>query len=160
MKLRWMVGFLGALAVAAAPAFAQTVTLYKLIDKSGKVTYVDKPPKDFDGQVIPMDVDPKRNSATLVTPGTPAGEQAFDARLKAQEAADQRVRAAQQRLDNARRALETARDNPKEDEVQRMGKAGGGSRPVFTESYEKRIAALEAEVKTAEDELRRAQRAR
>ena len=55
-----------AVLVALVPgvAAAQT-TLYKLIDKNGKVTYVDTPPKNFDGQVIPVDIDTKRNSATI-----------------------------------------------------------------------------------------------
>ena len=38
------------LALAASGASAQT--LYKLIDKDGKVTYSEKPPKDFDGKTI------------------------------------------------------------------------------------------------------------
>jgi hypothetical protein len=159
MNRSW-IGMLAAAALAAGTAAAQTTTLYKLIDKQGKITYVDKPPKDFDGQVIPLDIDQKRNTATLVTPGTPAAEQAIADKLKAADAAEQRVRLAQERVDNARRNLALARDNPKEDEVQRIGKVGGGSRPVYTETFEKRIAGLEAEVKAAEEELRRAQRAR
>jgi len=46
---------------------AQT-TLYKLIDKNGKVTYSDSPPKNFDGQVIPVDIDTKRNTAIASWP--------------------------------------------------------------------------------------------
>src|SRR6476646_9972855 len=55
-----------AMALLAAQASAQT--LYKLIDKDGKVTYSEKPPKDFPGKVIPMDIDPNRNTATLPKP--------------------------------------------------------------------------------------------
>ena len=52
-----------ALLLCAAGASAQT--LYKLIDKNGKVTYSESPPKDFDGKVQRMDIDPKANTATL-----------------------------------------------------------------------------------------------
>ena len=58
-------------AAMAGAAAASADTLYKLIDKNGKVTYVDTPPKNFDGQVIPVDIDTKRNSATISTPGLP-----------------------------------------------------------------------------------------
>ena len=59
--------------VALVPGMvAAQTTLYKLIDKNGKVTYSDSPPKNFDGQVIPVDIDTKRNSATINTPGTAA----------------------------------------------------------------------------------------
>lgn len=151
--------FAATLALALSlPAAAQT--LYKLIDKNGKVTYVDSPPKDFDGKVIPIEVDPNRNRATLGTPGTPAAEQAANQRAKAVEAADQRLRQAQARLEAARKDLAFARDNPQEGEVERMGKVGGGTRPVYTEAYERRIAALEQAVKAAEEDVRRAEKAR
>ena len=146
------------LALASAPLCAQT--LYKLIDKKGKVTYVDTPPKDFDGQVIPVDIDPKRNSATINTPGLQPGARAVDEKQAAANQAAANVRAAQEKLDAARKSLASARDNPKEDEVERMGIKGGGTRPVFTESYEKRIAQLEDAVRKAEAELRQAQQAR
>lgn len=145
-------------ALASAPAIAQT--LYKLIDKNGKVTYADKPPKDYDGKVIPIEVDPARNRATLTTPGTPEAERALGEKLKASEAADARLKQAQTRLDNARKNLALARDNPLEGEVERRGVAGGGTRPVFTEAYERRIAGLEEAVKAAEEEVRQAQKAR
>ncbi len=145
-------------ALAAIPLAAQT--LYKLIDKNGKVTYVDTPPKNFDGQVIPVEIDTKRNSATITTPGTAGAVRSFDEKVKAADRADERLKAAQERLEEARKNLAAARDNPKEDEVERMGKAGGGTRPIFTESYEKRIAGLEEAVRAAEAELKQAQQAR
>ena len=147
-----------ALALSALPSAAQT--LYKLIDKNGKVTYADSPPKDFDGKVIPIEIDPNRNRATLVTPGTPEAERAIGEKMKASEAAGAELKQAQARLETARKNLAFARDNPLEGEVERRGTAGGGTRPVFTEDYERRIAALEEAVKTAEDAVQRAQRAR
>ena len=43
-----------ACAFFASAACAQT--LYKLVDKNGKVTYSESPPKDFDGQVAVFDL--------------------------------------------------------------------------------------------------------
>jgi hypothetical protein len=158
MKTWFAFVLLAALAMASATASAQT--LYKLIDKKGKVTYVDTPPKDFDGQVIPVEIDTKRNSATINTPGLQPGARAFDEKQAAADRAAANVKAAQDKLDAARKTLASARDNPKEDEVERMGIKGGGTRPVFNESYEKRIAQLEEAVRKAEAELRQAQQAR
>jgi len=50
-------------AMLCGSAFAQT--LYKLIDKNGKVTYSEEAPKNFDGKVIRIDIDPNANRATL-----------------------------------------------------------------------------------------------
>jgi len=158
MKTVLAVLLLAGLALASAPLSAQT--LYKLIDKKGKVTYVDTPPKDFDGQVIPVEIDPKRNSATINTPGLQSGARAFDEKQAVADRAAANVRAAQDRLDAAKKSLAYARENPKEEEVERMGVKGGGTRPVFNESYEKRIAQLEDAVRRAEAELRQAQQAR
>ena len=138
------------------PGIAAAQTLYKLIDKNGKVTYVDKPPKDFDGKVIPVEIDTKRNSATIATPGTPQGVKAFDEKRAAEQRASDRVRVAEEKLEAAKRALADARDNPREGEVDRMGIVGGGTRPVPTEAYEKRLAMLQEAVRVAEAELRQA----
>jgi hypothetical protein len=149
-----------AVLLALVPGVAAAQTLYKLIDKNGKVTYVDTPPKNFDGQVIPVDIDTKRNSATITTPGTAQGAQAFDKRQAADANQAERVKAAQQKLDAAKKALADARENPQEGEVNRVGNVGGFTRPVPTEAYEKRLAMLEDAVRAAEAELRQAQGAR
>jgi exonuclease VII small subunit len=141
---------------AALPAAAQT--LYKLIDKNGKVTYVDTPPKDFDGKVVPIEVDPNRNRATLTNPED--AQRALAEKGRALNAADEELKRAQERLEAARRNLADARENPREGEVERVGNVGGGARPVPTEAYEKRLAALEEAVRSAEEEVRRAQKAR
>jgi hypothetical protein len=146
-----------AVAVACSPAAAQL--LYKLIDKNGKVTYVDKVPQNYDGRVIPLDVDKKRNTATLNAPA-PATPSPLTDRMRAGELADQNLKAAQERLAEARKELEAARENPQEGDVQRVGKVGGGTRPVHTPEYDKRIAALEVKVKAAEEEVRRLEKAR
>ena len=141
------------LMILSAPAFAQT--LYKLIDKNGKVTYSETPPKDFDGKVIRVDIDPKANTATLPKPGPdefrPAGQ--------ASPAAANRLAEARERLAGARKALADAKENPREEDVQWVGNKGaqgGGVRAVPTEAYEKRLRGLEEAVKAAETEVERA----
>ncbi|HEX3098577.1 MAG TPA: hypothetical protein VHQ02_12720 [Usitatibacter sp.] len=142
----------GFFAFAANSGLAQT--LYKLIDRNGKVTYSQEAPKDFDGKVIRIDIDPNRNSATLgVPPPTPPGAQPPEA---APEAA-KRVAQARERLAAARKALAEAREHPAEDETRFVGKVGGGARSIPTEAYQERLAGLERAVKEAEDELAKAQ---
>jgi hypothetical protein len=156
---------------AAAFAFAcgsvPAQTLYKLIDKDGKVTYSEKPPKDFDGKVVPMDIDPNRNTATLPKPAKSedappkAGERKprrveTDGGKKGVDSAD-RVRELQDRVDAARKALESARDNPGPDDILRLGTKSGGARPVPSESYARRLTSLEDQLKQAEEELKRAE---
>jgi hypothetical protein len=138
-----------ALAVASAPAIGQT--LYKLVGKDGKVTYSETAPKDFDGKVIRMDIDPKANTATL-----PAGsrlQEGSEAGRRAAAREDQLV-GARARVEAARKALEDARANPGEGDIARMGKKGGGTRPVPTEDYQRRLERLERDLKEAEDDLR------
>lgn len=139
-----------AVALAVLPAAALAETLYKLIDKNGKVTYVQERPKHFDGQVIAVEIDPNANKATLPK-YTPA-----PAAAKAAPGKDP-VALARARVDAARKAYENARDNPAEGEVQRMGKVGGGTRPVQSEAYQQRLAQLESELKQAEADLRKLQ---
>jgi hypothetical protein len=155
--MRLLIPLAAALLAFAHPASAQT--LYKLIDKNGKVTYSDTPPKDFDGKVVPVEVDPNRNRATILPPGAAAEALSKD-KPKTAENADERLKQAQARLEAARKDLAFARDNPREGEVERVGNVGGGARPVPTEAYEKRLAALEQAVRDAEEEVRRAERAR
>ena len=151
-----IIPFAAAALLLAQPAAAQT--LYKLTDKNGKVTYSDAPPKDFDGKVVPVEIDPNRNRATGLPPGT-AGQVLSD-KPKASGDADARLKQAQARVESARKDLAFARDNPREGEVERVGNVGGGARPVPSEAYERRIAGLEKAVRDAEEELRLAERAR
>jgi hypothetical protein len=151
-----------ALAVCV-PAVAQT--LYKLIDKNGKVTYSETAPKTFDGQVIRIDIDPNANTMTMpkapvAKDGARGGE---PPKARAQRSPEGKTKGeldpelAKERLEAARSALAEARDNPREGEVSFIGKVGGGSRPVLSEDYVQRLERLEAAVKAAEEELKRAE---
>ena len=137
-----------ALAGACAAFAASAQTLYKLIDKNGKVTYSNEEPKDFDGKVIRIEVDPKANTATLpkYQPSAPASRAPAD------------TRALQEKVAERRAALEKAKNNPGGDDVQWVGNAGGGTRAVPTEAYKHRLAELERSLKEAEDELHAAQK--
>ena len=139
------------------PAAAQT--LYKLIDKNGKVTYSESAPKNYDGQVIRIEIDPNANTATLPKPPPAKAEPAQRGRSAGDARQDSvpPVQAARERLESAKKALADARDNPRPDEVTWIGKVGGGARPVFSESYQQRVDRLELEVKNAEEDLRRAE---
>ena len=147
---------LAAAACAMGAAIASAQTLYKLVDKNGKVTYSETAPKpgEFDGQVTRIEVNPNANTATLPRfeprpsapqPATNPGGRMAD------------PRSAREKLDAAQKALQDARDNPSPDEVTRMGTKGGFTRPVESEAYKARLAKLEADVKAAEEELKRAE---
>lgn len=137
-----------ALVAVCATFAASAQTLYKLIDKNGKVTYSNEEPKDFDGKVIRIEVDPKANTATLpkYQPSAPASRSRVD------------VRALQEKVAERRAALDKAKNNPGDDDVQWVGNAGGGTRAVPTEAYQRRLAGLERSLKEAEDELHAAQK--
>lgn len=160
--MRYIPAIALAAALACAPAAAQE--LYKLIDKNGKVTYSEKPPKDFDGKVIKLTVNPDANTATLPKPPAKgaAGDEGGARRDASQRAADRaaREREAREKLDAAKRELKDAQDNPGEGDIARMGKVGGGTRPVPTEEYQRRLANLEKAVREAEAELRAIQEGR
>ena len=135
--------------VAMCTGEASAQTLYKLIDKNGKVTYSEKAPKDFDGKVVPMNIDPNANRATLPRPSRTDTRGASPAAGGASA-----VQAAREKLDTAKKALQDAIDNPGEGDIQRVGTTKGFTRPVPTEEYKKKLATLEENVKKAEEELR------
>jgi len=152
MKRIFVMTMLGAMAVAFS---VQAETLYKLIDKNGKVTYSEEKPKQFDGQVIRLDIDPNATTVTLPKPPQ-GGFGAAAAREKASPAAQAKVRleSAQDRLERAKAALQNAKDNPGPNDFEHLGKVGGGTRPVASEAYLQRISALEQEVRNAEQVVR------
>jgi hypothetical protein len=162
-----MLLLLAACVSLALPAAAQT--LYKLIDKNGKVTYAEKPPANFDGKVIRMDIDPNANTATLPKPGAGgAGEssnkdtetQRRDSTAKKKSLEEERLERARSKVDDAKQRLQDLIDNPSDDDVQRIGNVRGGSRLVPSEEYLEKIKRAEAAVKAAEEELERVERGR
>ena len=141
-------------------------TLYKLIDKNGKVTYSESKPKTFDGQVIRIDIDPNANTATLEKPQPKgAGEgtlnrQRGESQSPAKMDEEARIAQARERLERAQKALQDAKDNPQEGDLMMVGKLGGGVRTIPSEAYQQRLDRLEAEVRLAQEDLRRAEQGR
>ena len=157
--LRAVAGLAAGLLCAAASAD----TLYKLIDKNGKVTYSESKPKTFDGQVIRLDIDPNANTATLEKPQPKAvGEgtvnrQRGEGKSPAQMDEEARIAQARERLERAQKALQDAKDNPQDGDMMMVGKVGGGVRNIPSDAYQARLDRLEADVQGAQDELKRAQ---
>jgi hypothetical protein len=142
-------------AIAAGLASSAVAnTLYKLIDKNGKITYSEEAPKNFDGQVIRLDIDRNANTATLPKPN-PVTETAARKR-DAAEKKDQHREDLKTRVDEAKKALQDAKDNPGPGDVDRIGTKAGFTRAVPTEEYEKKLAKLQDDVKKAEEDLKRA----
>ena len=149
--------------LAAAAALlaleASAEVLYKLIDKNGKVTYSEEKPKDFDGQVIRLDINPNENTATMPKPasGADSGEPTTAPRRKEGDAkkmsSDELIAQARERLERAQRALQDARDNPAEGDMRILGNKGGGVRMIPSDEYQKKLDKLEQQVKSAQDEL-------
>jgi hypothetical protein len=143
-------------ALLALPAAAQT--MYKLIGKDGKVTYSESPPKEFDGQVVPIHINRKANTMTMPRPQAgPSPQVTETARTLARPAPGAEVskaQAAHDKLEAAKKALQDATDNPREEDVRRVGNKGGFTRPVPTEEYQQRLDALKENVRKAEEELR------
>ena len=148
---------LGVVMAGAQCALAQTV--YKLIDKNGKITYSEEKPKNFDGQVIPMNIDPNANTATLPKGDfRPPGSEGIQRVQKPKPNTGQQLGEAKERLEKAQAALQNAKDNPTADERMMVGKVGGGVRYVESEDYQKKIQQLEQDVKDAEDNLARVEK--
>jgi len=146
-----------AFSLSGMPALAQTI--YKLIDKNGKVSYSDTAPKNFDGQVIPVEIDPKANIAQppKIPPGgsppmspyaTQRELERNDAMLKLNQARD-RYNAAKEALDNGK--------DPQDSEYQILVSKGGQGRRVPNDQYYERQKALEENFKSAERDLAEAE---
>ena len=157
---------LGAALVLALCLPASAQTLYKLIDKNGKVTYSEAKPKTFDGQVIQLDINPNANTATLEKPQPKAMGEGTVNRQRGESQSpkkmdeEARIAQARERLERAQKALQDAKDNPQEGDVMLVGKVGGGARTILSEAYQQRLERLETEVRVAQEELQRAEQGR
>jgi len=146
-----------AFAMAASPC-ANAQTLYKLIDKNGKITYSEEKPKNFDGQVIPLNINPNANTTTSSPAPQAAKPKAPPPGKPAPPSRAQELNAAQERLDKAKAALASAKDNPSDSDQQILGNKGGGVRFVPTPEYQEKIQKLEQDVKSAEENLAKLQK--
>jgi len=160
MRIRFVSRAAAFVVAGLACAAASGETLYKLIDKNGKVTYSESKPKTFDGEVIRIDIDPNANTATLEKPKPPAPGQRAGNPTPAQQAEEARLGEARQRAYRAGIALQEAKDNPKEGDMMMVGKVGGGVRTIPSEAYQQRLDRLEAAARSAQEELQRAEQGR
>jgi hypothetical protein len=146
-----------AFSLCGLPAQAQTV--YKLIDKNGKVSYSDTAPKNFEGKVVPIEIDPKANVAQppKIPPGgsPPMSPYATQRELTRNEAM-LRLNQARDRYNAAKEAFDTGKD-PQESEYQTLVQQGGTGRRVPNEQYYERQKSLEENYKNAERELAEAE---
>lgn len=155
--------------VAYFALFANAQELWKYTDRSGKVTYSDKAPTegekaervnaDTSGTVIP--------AAKNLYEGRPQGSASVSSRAADREAAREafrlKVEAARGALDQAKKALETGQE-PTQDERQivvgrgKDGQSTGANAINRRPEYYERIAALEAAVKQAEENVAAAEK--
>lgn len=173
-------------ALAASSAALAQSTLYKLVDKNGRVTYVDKVPRGFEGEVTPIAIDPATNAQSPIRIAPPG--RAEDAKDHNTQRRDNRARL-QLALDRAAAKLSAARKaladgiDPRDDEYQTIqqkldaskakadapGPRSNCRRPtqdtwicptiVPGEKYRDRQKALEDAVRDAEAELAEAEQA-
>lgn len=151
-----------------AASGVQSQQLWKYVDKDGKVTYSDKPPKKGE-KAEEVKSDPKANILETQRGGAVGKESAASQTLKdinsrAAAKADKReqlrdaVNNAREELEAAKKALEDGRE-PLPDEVQivvgrtKDGAPTGRNAGVRKPEYYKRIEGLEAAVKKAEAAL-------
>ena len=127
MLQRNTVGFAFAIALLASSA-AQAVTLYKLVDSKGGVTYTESPPYGFNGKVMPVDiafdttpVPPKPTPAATTDKAeteVKAPEPDYLTKRRATRAAlETRLTQARHALDNAKLALANATMEPDEQQI-------------------------------------------
>lgn len=121
IERRGTVVLLLALAIALAlPASAQV--LYKLVDRQGRTTYSDSPPKNFDGTVTRLEPDTASNVLPSAKPPEVPARKGADPgigeqRRQAREVLGAKLLAAQARVEAARKALSEG-DEPLPDEMQ------------------------------------------
>lgn len=136
-------------------------TLFKHVDKNGKVTYSDKVPKAGE-QASKVVVDPSANIVKMQTKDSSGKEQKFsdikargDARAALRDKLQNNVKTSEDALDKAKKALENARD-PVAGETRIVVRKDGNSVMRLPEYYS-RIAGLEAAVKNAEEAVKDAE---
>lgn len=142
-------------------AQADAQTLYKYVDKDGKVTYSDVPPKDGE-KASKVIVDKNVNITKLNTKDASGKEQKFadvkargDARAALRDKLQADVKTAEVNLEKAKKALEDGRV-PVEGETRIV--VGKNSNSVQrTPEYFARIEALEEALKKAEARVKEAE---
>jgi hypothetical protein len=158
-------------------AMTEAQQLWKYVDKDGKVTYSDKPPRK-DEKAEPVKHDPNANiiqspkARAQSDPGSSresgragrSAEQSAADRASAREALRMAVEQAREELENARQALEEGRIPIEEDRRivvgrNEKGAPTGANQVILKPEYHQRVASLEEAVKRAEMKLEAAETA-
>ena len=144
------------IALFLAMSFAATAqTIYKQVDKDGKVTYTDKPPsKDQAAQKV--DIDTERNVSNPLVSKPAQSRESADSQLKRRADTDaargKEVEEARAKLDLAKEELERGKE-PQEEDWKTVGSGAGKPAAILNEAYFERVKQLEAAVRQAEEEL-------
>lgn len=130
-------------------------TIYKQVDKDGKVTYTDKPPsKEQAAQKV--DIDTERNVAKPLGSRPIQAKESADSQLKRRAdtdaALENEVEQARAKLDLAKEELAKGKEPQEEDWMAASARAGKPAR-ILNEAYFERVKRLEAAVRQAEEEL-------
>jgi hypothetical protein len=167
-------------ALAASVCFAPTSfaqTLYKHIDKDGKVTYSDAIPGEQGGKASRLRVDPTGNTVTpFRAPAEPEGnEQAPSRRMDRDDALtpgttlhhEHLTKEARARVEAARKAFEDTRDNPSESDFWWVERPNYGDRGMLigsirhrvpTDDYVARLEGRVQDLRAAEEQLKALER--
>ncbi len=159
--MRTLEFMLAGLLLIAVSQSANAQALYKYIDKDGKVSYSDKPPKPGEkAELVKTDSNVNIMSApSNKVDGVKQSLQEVNARAAARASLRDKLKsdvdAARTALEQAKKALEDGREATPE-ERQIVVRQGGNAVLRKPEYYE-RIAILEAAVKQAEENLAKAE---
>jgi len=160
-RLKYLVATVASVGVASAAA----TTLYKHVDKDGRVTYTDQPRAGSSGKVLTIPIDQNRLAPPAPTQLAPAPREETEyekiIRRKPAVPDEAEVKAAQKRLANAKDALQQEQESNRPEDWIRRPKGGGpgtGTLRFPRPEYAERLAAREADVKAAEEQLAEAER--
>jgi hypothetical protein len=149
-----------AIAILLAISFTVSAqTIYKQVDKDGKITYTDKPPsKEQAAQKV--DIDTERNIAKPLGSRPAQAIESADNQLKRRAHSDA---ALEKMIEQARAKLDLVKDElakgkePQEEDWMTVGAQSGRPFRHLNEAYFDRVKQLEEAVRQAEEELDNAQ---
>jgi hypothetical protein len=149
-----------ALVVVSTQLVAQPV--YKVVGKDGKVTYTNEMPPNVDGVKVNQVSIPAGGNAVAAVKSSkdPPNEHetVIRRRVPKPTKAESEVEAATRRLEEAKRALEAARQSASPDEWIYMNRPGIGRRRAPRPEYEERLKRMESDVSVAQEQLAEAER--
>ena len=130
-------------------------TVYKQVDKDGKITYTDKPPsKEQAAQKV--DIDTERNVAKPLGSKPAQAKELADSQLKRradiEAGREKEIEQARAKLELAKEALARGKE-PQEEDWMTVGAQSGRPFRHLNEAYLERVKQLEEAIRQAEEEL-------